>query len=621
MKEWIVTNGLGGYASQTIDNRLSRKYHGLLIASLNPPTNRWMFVPMIRECIRLDGKTYDLNDHPPVFMFDLLPCFTYNVEDVRIEKKIFMPYHRNTTILYYKVETCKPLTMIYHPYVNPRYFYNVTKRRDITIIQENVDDGVHVTPVNIDKTIRILLDDSLYHSDEYWDEFLYEMDMKRNDSYIDHALHVGEFHKSIERDCEFFMVLTIDNECYDDPLKLYMAERRRLEGLLSKTPVTHKGFEKLVLSADRFIVKRDNRRTIIAGYPWFSDWGRDTLIALPGLTLVTRRYDDAKDILRVFSEYCENGLVPNVFTDQDSKPVYNTVDASLWYIDRVYQYLKYTNDVHLLDELWQTLTSIIQSYKNGTLYDIHMDDDYLISHGPGLTWMDVKIGDYYPTPRMRKAVEIQALWYNALCIMSKLSTLLYRKDTYSELASKVKDSFTQRYTDLYDVLDTMDNSVRPNMVLLVSLDHTMIDKRMQERIVHVIEDKLLTIFGLRTLSPDNPGYKGSYLGGGGKEVAYHNGTVWPWLLGSFIKAYVKVHGYTEKAREYAYSKFLEPMLSIYGENWDGSIPEIFDGDPPFTPQGCITQAWSVGEILRALVEDVEYVKPMYESFYLHKISV
>ncbi|MEM0492879.1 MAG: amylo-alpha-1,6-glucosidase [Candidatus Thermoplasmatota archaeon] len=620
MKEWIVTNGLGGYASQTLNNRLSRKYHGLLIASLNPPSNRWVFIPTMREILKINDKTYDLSDQPSTFSFNLLPCFTYEIGDIHIDKIIFMPYHRNTTIIYYKVKTNIPITMIYHPYVNPRYFYDVTKRRNITIFQEITEDEVHVTPTNIDKTIRIILDDSLYHIDEYWDEFIYEIDKRRNDLYIDHAIHTGELHKNIERNCEFFMVLTIENEDYNQPYKLYLEEKNRLAGLISQTPLVHKDFERLVISSDRFIVKRNSRKTVIAGYPWFSDWGRDTLIALPGLTLVTRRYNDAKDILTVFSDHCENGLIPNVFIDQNSKPVYNTVDASLWYVDRVYQYLKYTNDLDLLEKVWPTLISIIQAYKNGTLYDIHMDEDYLISHGPGLTWMDVKIGDYYPTPRAKKAVEIQALWYNALCIMSKLTRVLSHNDTYNDLAAKVKESFIERYTDLYDVLDTMDASLRPNMILLVSLDHNMIDKKTQEHIVRAVQDKLLTIFGLRTLSPDNHAYRGSYLGNN-KELAYHNGTVWPWLLGSFIKAYVKTQDYTESARAYAYTTFLEPMLNVFGENWDGSIPEIFDGDPPFTPQGCITQAWSVGEILRSLIEDVENTKPEYESFYLHKISV
>jgi predicted glycogen debranching enzyme len=310
-----------------------------------------------------------------------------------------------------------------------------------------------------------------------------------------------------------------------------------------------------------------------------------------------------------------------VFGERDSQPAYNTVDASLWYIDRVYQYLKYTNDIGFVEKLWPVLHSIIDGYKKGTGFDIHMDTDFLISHGEGLTWMDVKIGQYYVTPRSKKAVEIQALWYNALRIMSMLSARLGKTNEYGELAEKVKQSFRRQYNKAYDVIDTKDLSMRPNQIFLVSLDFSMIDKPLQQWIVSEIQKTLGTLFGLRTLSPQDSRYKGTYLGNHHRDIAYHNGTVWPWLMGPFIKAFVKVKDHESGQRQYAYKNFLQPMLDVYGESWDGSIHEIFDGDPPYAPQGCITQAWSVAEILRAWVEDIENITPKYESVLLHEIGV
>jgi len=304
-----------------------------------------------------------------------------------------------------------------------------------------------------------------------------------------------------------------------------------------------------------------------------------------------------------------------VFMDRDSKAVYNTVDASLWYVDRVYQYLKYTNDINFLGEVWGTLCSIIDGYKNGTDYGIHMDNDFLISHEPGLTWMDVKIGDYYPTPRSKKAVEIQALWYNALNIMSNLSRFLGKDNIYFDLSEKVKESFNKQFDQQYDVIDTKDMSLRPNLIFLASLDFSMINGELQEKIVEIIQEKLVTIFGLRTLSPDDLEYKGNYLGYHNRDIAYHNGTVWPWLLGSFIKAFVKVKNNGPSCREYAFENFLKPMFDVFGENWDGSIYEIFDGDSPYAPRGCISQTWSVSEILRSWVEDIENISPKYENIF------
>jgi predicted glycogen debranching enzyme len=621
MREWIVTNSLGGYASLNYQNTNTRKYHGLLIASLNPPTERWIFVTNVYDVVKINNKVYNLKDEKNSFNFDFFPNFFYNIENLKIIKTIFMEYGKNTTIIKYNIKTKKPIKITHYPIVNSRHIYDVNRHRHLTFQTELHHPKIIIKPSNIDKTLKIILEDFSYEPTCYWEELFYEKDRERNDAWIDNNINLGKFQKTINKSTEYYLVLTIEDEVKQSPSEIYtnVINRKRELINIAKLP---KSFEKLVLSSDNFIVKKEEHKSVIAGYHWFGDWGRDTLIALPGLTLVTHRFDDAKKILRSLSKYCKNGLIPNAFMDRNSKPVYNTVDASLWYIDRVYQYLKYTNDREFLIEIWNKLQSIINCYKTGTEFGIYMDKDYLISHDPGLTWMDIKIGDYYPTPRDRKAVEIQGLWYNALRIMSNLSKILGEKDPYFILSEKVKENFNYKYDQQYDVIDIKDLSFRPNQIFLVSLDFTMISKTLQNKIVKDVYEKLFTIFGLRSLAPMDPRYKGKYLGDYNKDIAYHNGTVWPWLIGPFIQAFIKVNNYEDHYRKVAYEQFLKPMINVFGEKWDGSIYEIFDGDPIYEPHGCITQAWSVSEILRTWIEDIENKKPEFEkSFISHEIRV
>ena len=614
MREWIVTNGLGGYASLTRQNTNTRKFHGLLIASLNPPTERWMFVSNVFDQIILDEAKYDLRNQKNKFSFDVFPSFSYEFNGVKIKKTIFMEHGKNTTISRYKIDTNKPFTIFHNPLVNSRHFYDVNRQRYLSFHQDIHNNGVLIKPDNIDKTLKIFMKDTEFEPLHFWEEFYYNTDRERNELWVDNNVHIGRFQKTIKKSCDYYLVLTLEDDLKINPVQIYANEIKRKKEILLNADLPVK-CNKLVLSTDNFIVRKDDSKSVIAGYHWFGDWGRDTLIALPGLTLVTKRFDDAKQILLTFSKYCKNGLIPNAFMDRDSKAVYNTVDASLWYIDRIFQYLKYTNDKPFLEKIWKTLQSIILGYIKGTDFGIKMDDDFLIGHDSGLTWMDVKIDNYYPTPRTRKAVEIQALWYNALRIMSNFAKLLEKNDNYIDLSEKVKESFNCQSDKLYDVLDIKDTSFRPNLIFLVSLDFNMIDKKIQEKIVNEVQNKLVTIFGLRTLSPDDSRYKGSYLGDNNKDISYHNGTVWPWLMGPFIKAFVKVKNQNKKHREYAFDYFLKPMLDVFGESWDGSIYEIFDGDPIYAPGGCITQAWSVAEILRTWVEDIENISPEYEDIF------
>lgn len=617
MREWIVTNGLGSYASLTQSNDNIRKFHGLLIASLNPPTKRWMFVSNVYDRINIEDKVYDLRNYKGRFVFDVFPSFLYDVDGVKLKKTIFMEYQKNTTFVKYEIKTDKPILVNHNPIINSRHFYDITEPGSVSFKQDFFDHGVCIEPSNIDKNLKIMLKGSTCKPTEHWVEFLYEKDRERNDSWNDNCVHIGDFYKKIKTSSKYYLIFTIENNDYSAPSEIYLRQIQRKKNLFKQACLPNK-FKKLVLSTDNFVVKKGNKKSIIAGYHWFGDWGRDTLISLPGIALITKRFDDAKQMLLSFGEHCKNALIPNTFMDRDSKAVYNTVDASLWFVDRVYQYLKYTNDLDFLDDIWGTLHSIIDGYKYGTKYNIHMDNDFLISHMEGLTWMDVKIGDYFPTPRSKKAVEIQALWYNALRIMGNLANISNKDDAYSDLAEKVRVSFNKQFDRQYDIIDTKDLSFRPNQIFLVSLDFSMINKDLQEKIVNDVQKKLLTIFGLRSLSSDDSRYKGTYLGNYNKDIAYHNGTVWPWLMGPFIKAFVKVKNHEVTWRDFAFQNFLRPMFDAFSNNWDGAIYEIYDGECPHLPRGCITQAWSVAEILRSWVEDIENISPKYTDIFLYK---
>jgi len=616
MREWIVTNGLGGYTFFTTRQSATRKFHGLLIASLQPPVERWMFVQNILDSVLIKGKRHHLYESKPAFSWDMMPTLTYNCDGCIVQKKFFMHHEHNTVLIQYSVHTDTPVTLIHEPIVTSRHFYDVYQTKPAIDFSVHKDAGqLVISPSNIQHQLRIHIPNSSYKKNPYWLPIYYPTDAQRNDSCHDHLYHIGQCERPIETSTTYYVSCTIEKTPLISADSLYSGELERKKRICDQAALPSR-FERLVLSSDSFLVRKGDHTTIIAGYPWFSDWGRDTLIALPGLCLVTKRYALARDVLLELHRTCKHGIIPNTYNDRNGEASYNTVDASLWFIDRVYQYLMYTDDTELVRTVYPTMESIIERYHHGTLYNIHMDEDYLIAHDPGLTWMDVKLGDFYPTPRGDKAVEIQALWYNALCCMGLFAAKLGRKDLYSALIEKVKNSFQQAYDKQYDTIGTKDTSNRPNKLFLVSLPFTMVDKSVQSEIVENVKDELLTVFGPRTLSRRDNNYKGIYIGNYHRDLAYHNGIVWPWLMGPFITAFLKTHGYEKKWRTYALQEYVEPLLHIYGENWDGSVHEIFDAEPPYMPQGCVSQAWSVAEILRAIVEDILYERPPYEEEYV-----
>jgi predicted glycogen debranching enzyme len=364
------------------------------------------------------------------------------------------------------------------------------------------------------------------------------------------------------------------------------------------------------------------KKAVIAGYHWFEPWGRDTFISLPGLTLVTGKYSDAKDILQTFIQYCKSGLIPNFVSDKSGIPVYDTVDGTLWYVNAVLQYVKYTGDFAFVkEELWEKLQSIVENHQRGTLFGIRMDDDCLLKHGPRLTWMDASVGKDVITPRTGKAVEIQALWYNALRTMEMIANRLNEPalaEKYGATANQTRQSFNMKFWNpqsgcLFDVVDDkeVDASIRPNQIFAVSLDHNMLDSEKSLKVVGAVNQELVTPYGLRTLSLGDPKFIGKCSGDSrSRDMAYHNGTIWPWLLGPYVSAYLKVNDYAAQAKQQAFENLILPLFTVgIHQGGLGTINEIYDCDPPNEPRGCIAQAWSVAEPLRAYVEDVLQIKP------------
>jgi len=673
--EWIVANGLGGYASSTVLGINTRKYHGLLVSAFNPPVDRRVLLTKLDEEVRIENETHPTGSNefkqgiqPKGYLFlsrfllDPFPTYRYAMQGFQFQKTIFMPYGKNATIVIYEVfnPTKNKVSIRILPLVNSRHFHSVTDKDKLTwgFIQKPFEQGVIIQPSISLSTLSILCTDGRYFvgRGEWVEETYFRVDDLRGESCLDDNYQPGWFELDIApEERKRFYVLATAGKSEDEAqsilsfvprdLKdldaLYNQELRRRKNLLS-TFQRCIGIEMedwlkwLVLAADSFVVNRESTkaRSVIAGYHWFEDWGRDSLVSLSGLTLVTGRFEDAKKILLTFKHHCHMGILPNRFPDHaGEKPVYNTVDATLWYFNAVLQYLKYTGDYDFAQkELWNTLKSIVEHHVQGTIYGIYVDEDGLIAHGPQLTWMDAVINDWPVTPRDGKAVEIQALWYNALKIMELLATRFDQKrevEKYAMMAGKAKKSFVEKFWSpergyLFDMAydGQRDPSLRPNQVIAVALDFTMLDKAMGEAIVETVWRRLWGCYGLKTLPEDDPRYIGRYLGDRGhRDKAYHNGTVWAWLLGPFTTAFLKVKGYEERWRTFAFKNFLQPLFreEIFRGGL-GTISEIFDGDPPHEPRGCVSQAWSVAEPLRAFVEDIMLKRPQYEQQILGSFS-
>lgn len=638
-KEWLVTNGIGGYASGTIINANTRKYHGLLIAAHNPPGWRVALLSKLDERFTSGPCTYNLaaNQHASGFAelgfihlqqvrIDTVPTFTYSFSDIFLEKTIFMVHGANTTVILYRVlNGDSPGVLRLNPLVNCRGHHYITSRGQIEFNQAASGGTVSIKGREEMPLLKLACDAGFYVKEGKWyNGMAYAAEKERGENPHEDLYIPGYFEISFSagENKTFSVIATTADIGSVKGEELLQNERERISRVVDMAGSTDHFVRRLARAADAFIVQRRStgKKTIIAGYPWFADWGRDAMISLPGLTLVTGRFQEAREILLTFVYHCRKGLIPNAFFDGVTEPVFNTVDASLWFINAVYKYLVYTADLDFAREhLYPAVEDIISWYKEGTEYGIAMDGDSLLSAGSPrvqLTWMDAKVDDWVVTPRHGKAVEINALWYNSIMVYKAICMLLKKDFAFKELPDKIKKSFQDKFWHesggfLYDVVspDGTDSSVRPNQLLAASLPYSMLTTDQMRRVVQKVWSELYVTYGIRSLSPWDLAYKGIYSGDRIKrDGAYHQGTAWSWLIGPFITAYRKAYGYNAASREQA-RRFISPFRDQLRDHGVGYISEIFDGDEPAVPRGTIAQAWGVAEVLRAYIEDVLETRP------------
>ena len=637
-REWLETNGIGGFASSTIIGLNTRRYHGLLVPALNPPLGRIVALSKFEETLTLsNGNTFDLSSnnyygaiHPHGYRylehvrFAPLPTFTYQLNDIVFEKQVFMIHGQNATIITYGPLE-EPVTLTLKPLIAFRDYHHITRQNHF--LNPHVDiapNSMRFQPYEQLPALCMTHNGQFKNNGDWYYNFTYPVEAYRGLDCEEDLYCPGEFTFHLESGQSAHIIASLDPIDIDQVETLRQTEITRRKNITINAPADDVSTRLLTQAADAFIVKRkDNLATIIAGYPWFTDWGRDTMIALPGLTLVTKRFDEARGILSAFAEVCDQGLIPNRFPDHGETPDYNSVDATLWYVHAIDRYLAYTGDTKFVQKtLWPTIKDIITHFCKGTRYNIHVDDDGLLYAGePGvqLTWMDAKVDDWVVTPREGKPVEINALWYNALCVAQNLAEQFKEPalaQEYGALAQKTAAQFPQTFWNpetscLFDCIGPYgpDPAIRPNQIFALSLPYRMLSPEQEKSILTVVQRDLLTPYGLRSLSPSDPAYVGNYGGDPrARDGAYHQGTVWGWLLGSFVTAWVRIHQ-DDPSVHHTAQRLLDPLRQHLQEYGLGQISEIFDGDPPHTPRGCYAQAWSVAETLRAYVEDVLDQKP------------
>ncbi|MBT0159724.1 glycogen debranching protein [Candidatus Bathyarchaeota archaeon A05DMB-2] len=663
-KEWLVTNGLGGYASSTVLGVNTRKYHGLLVAALHPPGDRTVCLSKLDEEARVGNNIYPLGANEfqgkifpqgylslKEFSISPFPRYVYSMEDVEVKKTVFMPRERNATVTVYSVAngSDSEAKLSIYPLLSCRHFHSVVDRKQspLEFSQTQNSREVELAFTTPKASVIVRATSGTFTSRPIWlDRLFYREEAARGESSIDDCYQPGFFEVVVppRRRDQFAIVVAANAnrmDCMEDldavGFSMYDVDglmRKELDaceklldgfyGLHKQVPMSD-WLNWLLLATDAFIVKGvDVSRSVLAGYYWFESWGRDTFVSLPGLMLTTGRFEEAKKIFLQFARHSKQGLIPNYIQDRSGEPAYNTVDATLWYVNAVLQYLKYTGDYRFVQKhLWDDLKAVIAFHEKGTSYSIRVDGDGLLAHGPQLTWMDAAVDGNAVTPRAGKAVEVQALWYNALRTMQRLAgrfdeTGLAEK--YGVMAKKARASFNLKFWNnqancLFDVVSESgaDASLRPNQIIAASLDFAVLDRSKTEQVVDVVQRELLTPFGLRTLARSDGRYHDMYVGDRrSRDQAYHNGTVWPWLLGPFTTAFLKVKGHADYRVEHAKNFFLPLFTQQLSEAGLGTLSEIFDGEPPHQPRGCVAQAWSVAEPLRAYVEDVMQVRPRYE---------
>ena len=644
-REWLVTNGLGGYASGTLLGTGSRRYHGLFVPNLPDPKGRYILLSRFDEQVtcgdiaaHLGGAEFasghlETETHLYLDRFYLdrsIPTWIFAIGDALVEKTIVMPHHQNTVCVNYRLLKGSGVQLKLRPFAAFRRQDDVLGKHSERPFVLSITHHRHELRLNdcpLYMRFRLRPDASFVSDEQESLDVFYRVEHDRGYDHSENAFSPGYFSIKLQHDRPVTFVAStqqwdmLEGINTDSVLE---AERMRIDRLLHIAPEnTRQGFPaRLVTAADQFIVLPGSRleermfaeasgdevRTVIAGYHWFSDWGRDTMISLEGLTLCTGRYREAGSILRTFSQYVEGGLLPNLFPEGERKALYHTVDATLWYFHAINRYQHIVGDTDIIRTLYPVLQSIVEHHVRGTHFGIGVDPhDGLLQAGAAgyqLTWMDAKVDDWVVTPRRGKPVEIQALWYNALCLMMKWGKLIgVPVGQYGELAEQARETFNARYWNedaghLFDVVDGEngnDASCRPNQLFSISLPYPILAESRWPTVIDRVQAELLTPYGLRTLNRSHPDYKPNYHGDlRTRDAAYHQGTVWPWLIGHFIDAWLKVHPDPSGARA---------MLDAFADHMKdmgiGSISEIFDAEPPYMPRGCIAQAWSVAEVLRA----------------------
>ncbi|MEP7212633.1 MAG: amylo-alpha-1,6-glucosidase [Acidobacteriota bacterium] len=629
-REWLETNGIGGFASGTISGANTRRYHALLTAATRPPLGRVTLLSKFEETLvagdrrfELSANQYPGNVYPRGFEYltsyrlDPFPIWTYDVGGIKLEKRIFAIHGHNTTVCRWKVispgQLLGDLRLELRPLLSFVDYHHLQHEASGDNFEFTENNGVvTVDSANGLASLHFFHDAKVETTGNWYRNFELAIEKERGFDFATDLFQPFVMTFDLARQAD--VVISTDDNSPADAAKLEKAEIKRRRELIKLSKPANEFKQQLTAAADQFIVKRGDGHTVIAGYPWFSDWGRDTMIALNGLTLATNRPKIAKGILLEFSKHISQGMLPNRFPDAGDEAEYNTVDATLWYFEAVRAYVEHTGDhAFVKKQLYTKLAEILIWHLRGTRFNIHVDTDGLLYAGePGvqLTWMDAKIGDLVITPRTGKAVEIQALWYNALRIMAGFAGRFGHFEDESRfiaMADLAKLSFNALFWNeaegcLFDVIENgnRDASVRPNQIFAVSLPHSMLDADRAGMVVKKVEDELLTPVGLRSLSPKDTRYVSVYIGSPfERDSAYHQGTVWAWLIGGFVDAYRKVNG-VSKATEQRVSELLSGFRAHLNQAGVGQISEIFDADAPFLPRGCPAQAWSVAEILRVL---------------------
>ena len=650
-REWAVTNGIGGYAGSSMIGAHSRTHQGYLIASLHAPIERYLVFSKINETATVGTSTvsFETSQHCASgktvytegqkfltsFIYDGSVHYTYETDNFSFEKHITLKRNANVCAVAYELtagdsdctftltplfnyrehsESSTPDTLKFETFTKDRTFYLVPEKNKDIAIRFQTSEGTfseRETVYDIDMQLQIEVDLETDGLDCHYCPVDLSIAVPANTTKkVSILCSIGDVNErpAPVSATEAFSILEENARCHAE--------------LFEKAGYRDSFANQLVLASDQFLTYRESTKmmTVLAGLPWFTDWGRDTMIAFTGLTLCTKRFKEAEEILLTFARYIRHGIVPNMFPDDNMPPLYNTVDASLWYFYAVYQYLHYNPaaeaEAFVKEQIFPHLKEIISAYEKGTDFSIYMEDDGLIHAGSGLdqiTWMDVRVSDWVATPRHGKPVEINALWYNALRIMESLCEKFDEDaSAYRTRANQVKESFNAKFWDssnqcLFDVVDgdEPDDHIRPNQIYAVSLPFSLLPEEQEKAVVALVEKELFVGCGLRSLAPDHPDYHGIYCGALAKrDAAYHQGTAWGFLLGGFFSAYMKVNHHSSSAAENAV-RMLEPVRKhLTDSGCIGSISEIFDGDAPHNPRGCYAQAWSVGEVLRCYCEDI-----------------